>query len=277
MLHITMPEEKMRQDKLQVWSWQYAFFMNASQLAEFQSNVKKRISILTDEITGTHDTYILFNREYPWAPSCREFNAEAWVDIQLATGVKEKFIYETPIVTFDYMAELKDNYPELLEDTDLISEETDDSEKPVIQTIERDVMRNVGKILRASTHLLWESEYDATKEKPVSWDVPCAELIEQLHLSQREYDTCYYDCDGHLASFALRMKDKPDRVMVRKDLLDQFLESNNLQLVWIVQAEKEIHSGSSITAWSEWEGLLRYQCDHVDGDLYLMDVRKGNM
>ena len=213
----TMPEEKMRQDKLQVWSWQYAFFMNASQLAEFQSNVKKRISILTDEITGTHDTYILFNREYPWAPSCREFNAEAWVDIQLATGVKEKFIYETPIVTFDYMAELKDNYPELLEDTDLISEETDDSEKPVIQTIERDVMRNVGKILRASTHLLWESEYDATKEKPVSWDVPCAELIEQLHLSQREYDTCYYDCDGHLASFALRMKDKPDRVMVRKD------------------------------------------------------------
>lgn len=273
----TMPEERMRQDKLQVWSWQYAYFMNASQVAEFQSNVKKRISILTDEITGTHDTYILFNREYPWAPSCREFNAEAWVDVQLATGEKEEFTYEMPNVVFDFMAELKDKHPELLEDTDFISEQTDNIEKPVIQTIERDVMRNVGKILHASTHLLWESEYDASKEEPVTWDVPCAELIEQLHLSQREYDTCYYDCDGHLASFALRMKDKPDRVMVRKDLMDQFLERNNYQLVWIVQAEKEIHSGSSIMAWSEWEGLLQYQCDHVDGDLYLMDVRKGNM
>ena len=40
----------------------------------------------------------VFNREYPWSPSCKELNAYAWVDAQIKTGEYEtvKEIIEVP-------------------------------------------------------------------------------------------------------------------------------------------------------------------------------------
>jgi len=51
-------------------------------------------------------------------------------------------------------------------------------------------------MLRASYEWTWDAKYDASYEKPVSWNVPCLEIVETLGLSQNEYDGFFFDKKG---------------------------------------------------------------------------------
>ena len=119
------------------------------------------------------------------------------------------------------------------------------------ETRQREVVRKIGSILHATTDLLWEEEYDATKEETISRSFPCGELIATMKLRQIEADGFWYDTDGKLAAFDTDLTQKINSVVVRKDILDAFLKKTGLQLVWLVDAEKEIHNSdysiSSIT------------------------------
>lgn len=79
---------------LYVWSWLYAYFVSPEQKKEFESCANKGLSAITRETASHHETYTVFNREYPWAPSCCSFNESAWVDASLKTGEKET-VHET--------------------------------------------------------------------------------------------------------------------------------------------------------------------------------------
>lgn len=46
-------------------------------------------------------------------------------------------------------------------------------------TKEIDIVENVGEILSATGYLLWEEEYDASKEEAISYGVPCAEIVKK--------------------------------------------------------------------------------------------------
>ena len=60
-------------------------------------------------------------------------------------------------------------------------------------------------------------------------------------------------------------------MVVRKDILDGFLVHTGLKLVWLVDAEKEIHAGDrSIETWSDWEAVYVYNDDHIDGDIHML-------
>lgn len=43
----------------------------------------------------------------------------------------------------------------------------------------------LGRILNATQDLLWEEEFDASKEDALSYFHPCAEIINTLGLKQR--------------------------------------------------------------------------------------------
>ena len=141
-------------------------------------------------------------------------------------------------------------------------------------TVERAIEDDIGVILHSTSDLLWEGEYDATKEETISHSVPCAEIIKTLGLEQKEYDGCYYDIDNRLAAFDTRLVQGTGGVVIRKDLLDEFLSKSGMELIWIVQGEKEIHGFDlRITRWSEWEALYYYHDGIVNGDMYFMGVK----
>ena len=61
-------------------------------------------------------------------------------------------------------------------------------------------------------------------------------------MRQIEADGFWHDTDGKLATFDTDLIQKINSIIVRKDILDTFLEQTGLQLVWLVDAEKEIHN-----------------------------------
>ena len=90
-----------------------------------------------------------------------------------------------------------------------------------------------------------------------------------MKLRQIEADGFWYDTDGKLAAFDTDLTQKINSVVVRKDILDAFLKKTGLQLVWLVDAEKEIHNSDySISSWSDWEAVFIYDGNIVSGNIH---------
>lgn len=270
-------------EKLCVWSFLYAYFMTQEQIDAISICAKKGLSIISREIASNHETYRIFNREYPWSPSCKEFEKDAWVDVELKTGEFETVTTLMPRFDYSSIEEILKNYSytnddEKNDDSVLFDEQekeekhVDDkkSDIPYRKVISRsEVTKKIGKILHATTNLLWEEEYDATKETAISYSFPCAKLIKEMGLRQLTADGFLYDKDKKLAAFDTRLTQKNNSVVLRKDILDSFLEKTGLKLVWLVDAEKEIHADDySIASWSDWEAIYIYENDKITGDIH---------
>lgn len=271
--------EELDIDKLLVWSWLYAYFVSPEQADELSQCVKNGRSVIVSDIASHHQTYSVFNREYPWSPSCREFNEYAWVDVQIETGEYEIVAETVQVPDLSLIEALLSEYSELSEDDEWEVEEVmddwnekDDFEVPEIQfkeeIREREIKKKIGKILHATTDLLWEEEYDATKESAISQSLPCANLIETMNLKQQKADGFYFDSNGILAAFDTDLTQEINSVVVRKDILDTYLDKTGMKLVWLVDAEKEIHATDySITKRSEWEAVFIYEGSNITGEI----------
>lgn len=272
--------EDLNIEKLLVWSWLYAYFVSPEQADELSKCARNGRSIITHNTASHHETYSVFNREYPWSPSCREFNENAWVDVQIKTGEYETVIEKVQVPDISPIEALLRRYSGLtkneeweMEDAADEENEEDDFEVPEIQfkeeTREREIEKEIGKMLHATTDLLWEEEYDATKDETISQSLPCAELIETMNLRQQSADGFYYDSNGMLAAFDTDLTQKVNSVVVRKDILDIFLSKTGMRLVWLVDAEKEIHAGDySVTKWSNWEAVFVYDGNDITGEIH---------
>ena len=259
-------------EKLQVWSWMYAYFVSPEQAGTLTKCFEQGLSVITHDTASHHEGYSIFNREYPWSPSCCTFEEEsAWVDAQIETEQIEKTLVpnlsSVEILIRKYCDQLDEDDGALFGLEDEKGEPENAIEDQYIE-IEQRTKRDIGKILHATTRRIWEAQYDATVETAISWSVPCKELIESMNLRQTTADGFYYDSDGKIAAFDTSLTQGVDNVVVRKDILDSFLLEAGRKLVWLVDAEKEIHQEDhSVSDWSEWEGVFVYDNDKITGEL----------
>lgn len=131
---------------------------------------------------------------------------------------------------------------------------------------------DLGRLLNTTQDLLWEEEFDASKEETLSYFHPCAEIINVLGLRQKKYDGYYYNEAGILVAFDTDLTKQKAGLIIRKDALDKFLQIKNFHLVWFVNASKEIHDKTlMITKFTDWTGLLEYTSDSVQGEYYIME------
>lgn len=283
-------------EHLEVWSWVYAFFVKDEQLNAFQQVFQRGDKIVAEDLRFSHDIHGCYIREYPWSPSCKAANHEAWVETQLQTSEDdaqeaETFAeYQNLLQTLGYGVcfETPDQACLGMED-DTAEDAGDDAEDVAEEDATEDdnsVLASIdgteepakckmeiedGMILHAVTNLNWDSGYDATKKSVNTFDVPCAEIIEQLQLRQQKYDGVYYDSSGRLAAFDTRISQGVDGSVIRKDLLEKFMDMTGLKLIWLVQAGKEIHSkDGGIGCSSDWEGLYTYDDGKVTGEMHIV-------
>jgi|GEM_PF-341746 len=271
-------------DKLHVWSWLYAFFMKSEQLKIIQQYADKGSTLITSEIAFHHETYTLYNREYPWSPSCYEYVQNAWVECEINTGVYIDSSETLPDIDSSILEKLLREYEITItdedeDDTSIILELGDTEETGNVEGMQQDSIRNrispreetvnIGKILYATSDLSWEEQYDASKTETVSISHPCHELIKDMNLRQLEEDGFYYDENGVLAAFDTNLTQKEIGVVIRKDILDAFLSINQYKLVWFVDAEREVHAdGFMTTMWSDWEALFVYENGDINGEIH---------
>lgn len=96
-----------------------------------------------------------------------------------------------------------------------------------------------------------------------------------MGLRQLKYDGFFYDLEEKLAAFDTNLTQKLNGVVVRKDILDGFLGKTGLELVWIVQAEKEIHvEDYSIACWSEGEAVFTYEKTGISGEIQQLQIKR---
>lgn len=239
-----------------IWSWLYAYFVTPEQEKILKHGFDSGYSLINNDIATYHETYILYNREYSWSPNCKDFEKYAWIDVSVDTGEIETITTTIPDFS-NFFQTIKDN------------NSTKISLKIEYKQIQHEhkIEKSIGKILHATTHLVWEEEYDASKNTTISYEVPCAKLIEDLHLRQMEIDGVYYDENGKLAAFDTNINKQKSGVVIRKDLLDLFLKKNNLKLVWFIKIGKEIHKENDKNSYSDWEAFFSYYQNDIHGKI----------
>ena len=253
----------MKKTRLYVWNWIHAFFVTEKQEKELKNTFDKGIELLSDGFTGFNESYTIFNYEYPWATSCEQLKEYAWRDISIKTGVKKKVTEKRPKLKFVFWDDdvSDDNEGKL---GDIVDDHLDYE----IVTYEKDVKKDIGKILCATTDLVWEEEFDATKEETITRRVPCAEMMEVLNLRQKLYDGFYFDDNNQLVAFDTLLNDQKMGLVIRKDSLDSFLKKAKMKLVWVLQGAKEIHNKEFfIEKNSDWAGLFIYDNGMIQGDI----------
>lgn len=256
--------------------------MKPEQANEFLNCAEKGLPVISHDIAHHHQAYNIFNREYPWSPSCNEFEEYAWVNAHIKTDKKET-VTETIRVpdisvleAFIYdCCDIRDGdnktgdieFMDDEEETNHLAQKIQYKE----ETIEREIERDIGEILYSTTNITWEGEYDASKEDTISQSFPCGILIKRMGLRQMDSDGFFYDAEGKLAAFDTELTQKVNSVVVRKDIIDSFLSQTGLKLVWLVDAEKEIHAGNySIISRSDWEAVFVYEEDTIVGDIHFL-------
>lgn len=295
-LYIDTDRNTIDENGLFVWSWLYAYFVKPEQTKRIINCADKGFRLLSSGPANHHESYSIFNREYPWAPSCRSFNETAWIDYSIKTDEKETVVEKVEVPDFSqledylkglgYSSEADEAFETTIEEAlseelaDVSSDEsTDDCNdsrltipfKEILQSKEVEKETEIGKILHANSTLLWEEEYDATKESTISRSVPCAEMVNDLKLKQLFSDGFFYDDNGKLAVFDTNLTQGTNCLVVRKDLLDRFLCENGLELIWLVDCEKEIHTSDiRVEQWSKWEAVYLYEEDGINGQLRYM-------
>lgn len=265
--------EQLKTERLLTWSWLYAYFVTEEQFKLFQSAAADKIDFSSSTGIGPDpETYSVFNREYPWSPSCYSISRSNVKEPDISLKISETEV-EQEVEDSQFL----EQYIKLLESDYTQELSAQESNKKCYKTklVKRPVMKQVGKIIHASVNLVWESEYDASKDSALSMNVPCPMLIEQLHLHQADIDGLYYDSNEKIAAFDLRVSQNESGVVIRKDLLDKFLRKNRLRLIWFVRASKELHSGEDlgILRYGDRSGAYFYNNTDIASNIYIVEQR----
>ena len=265
-------------DKLLIWNWLYGYFVTDQQLTILKEYANKKVNLINSDIAEIPESYTLYNREYPWSSGSKSVLDWQWKTMELETGETKlvECIVEEP--QFSWVDALLKAYSGEEGDVKAEQEPEKKIDKFNIPTVtktykrEEPVTIKLERILNATQDLLWEEEFDASKEEVLSYSYPCAEIINTLELRQNKYDGYYYDVNNELIAFDTDLTNQKAGLIIRKDALDKFLKLKKFHLVWFVNASKEIHDESlRITKFKDWTGLLEYTGDSIQGEYYIVE------
>lgn len=102
------------------------------------------------------------------------------------------------------------------------------------------------KVLVANDEYVRESGgYDCSIEEPIFIDLPCRFLVESMKLQWRGDEGYWFNEHGSLIAFDPSVRSQGPRVLlVRRDAIEEFLDSQGLTLFWTLLGEKDSIGGS---------------------------------
>lgn len=126
----------------------------------------------------------------------------------------------------------------------------------------------------------WESgSTDKSLNKSMSIYLPNKYLISELGLSlkQNEYGE-WVDTKGDIAFLDPSTKEiGPSYALIRSDLLKDWLETNNLQLIWLIGGEKQLFTSMASKFFGRlvFSGIYTFTNTGIDGDMWFIE-EQGN-
>lgn len=272
--YICSGREQLKAERLLTWSWLYAYFVTEEQFEQFQVAATDRVDFSSSKGIGLDpQSYSVFNREYPWSPSCDLLNKSSSVESGVVLNMSEEKEVEQEVLNVEFLEQYLKSLD--ADANQVFSDQELNQHLFKKEIVRKPVLKQISEIIHASMNLVWESEYDASKDCTLSMNVPCPMLIEQLNLHQEDIDGLYYDSSKRIAAFDLKISQEESGVVIRKSLLDDFLQKNNLKLIWFVRASKELHDGKdlAILRYSDRSGAYFYNNTDISSTIYIVEQR----
>lgn len=277
--------------RLSMWSMVKAYLVSEKQQEELKTLASKHICLWDYYINERENTfYHSYNREYPWAPcfndisqhiiSERDFildEHEPQDTVIVPNNLEKTFLdlHEEALNTDGKKIEINQNK----EDEDICSNDHNDDEnqeyeltensfeKKIMQNIKylakpqnyrcsQPITKSIGRIMHACVKFINE-DMDSRPE----WHAPCPDIIETLELKQTKHDFTYYDKNDDIAAYDTSFINKTcPGLIIRKDLIDSYLQKKNLKLIWIMLSEQQLHNsdGIGLEDLKQWTGLCTY-------------------
>lgn len=111
-----------------------------------------------------------------------------------------------------------------------------------------------------------EDGYDCSIEETVGLKTPSRWMMEKMGLKWRGDEGKYYDQFGNLVCLDPTVSvEGPSTLLVRKDKFMEFLDKNNLEVVWTLLGEKALIGAGTPTEWRKISGAYRLQDGLVVG------------
>ena len=100
---------------------------------------------------------------------------------------------------------------------------------------------NISSLFMTVINYLWEDEYDYSKEDSISILMPTKIIFEKMKLKFSQTPGEFTNSNGQIICFDPSVKNdsKSSLYILKKDFLN-FLETNNLTIMWTINGEKDI-------------------------------------
>lgn len=123
----------------------------------------------------------------------------------------------------------------------------------------------------ATINVLWEEEYDASQDEVTSFMIPAGRIIKELELYEKNSDGIYYYRD-EIAAFDLSVIGHEHKeLIIRRDVLNEYIEKSGAKLFWTVIGEKQYFLGTHNQKWQRREGYFIYGKRNIEGEIYIAD------
>ncbi|GAA0431319.1 hypothetical protein GCM10008934_21020 [Virgibacillus salarius] len=155
------------------------------------------------------------------------------------------------------------------------------SYKEMVDWIEPHSEANLRNIINVK-HLIptnqyeWESgSTDNSIDETISLYLPNKQFVSDLGLNLKPYSSnLWLDMEGSTAFIDPSVNETgPSYGLIRSDLLDQWLEKNNLQIVWLVGGEKQLFTYMADKFYGRlvYSGLYTVSNDNIDGEMWFIE------
>ncbi len=143
--------------------------------------------------------------------------------------------------------------------------------KCTLEEQEDDTSRDDIKIIPATINKLWEAQYDASQEETTSFIIPTGEIVQDMNLTEKQVDGVYYHNDEIVALDLITIGNKEHELVIRKDILDAYLQRNKLKLIVVACGEKQYFLGDCNQKWNKYVGYFKYDKNKFKGQMEIAD------